>query len=105
MTSGKEEIPQKPSSRNQLIGAFLGFMVGLLLLSLFPDLQTRFDWVTFLIWTAAIGSALASLRQFERAGQILTHSENKALNYAVGFAAEAAILIIFTVILRAISGS
>jgi hypothetical protein len=99
-------MPDKKSdfkrTQNQLQwwGAFFGLVIAWTLGSMFPALPARLSWLTVMLWGAAIGAAVFSWRSFEHAGRALTHSENRALNFAIGFSIPAAFLALLTIFLK-----
>ncbi len=70
--------------RRQVWGLFLGVSLGMMLAAVVPAIREQFSPVWVIILGGAIGSGLASLEQFERAGAALTKSENRVLNFAIG---------------------
>lgn len=69
--------------RNQVFGIAIGMVGGLMAGNFWPSLPAALTWGGVLLWGAAIGAALGSLSQFERAGRALTRSDNRAFNTAV----------------------
>lgn len=72
---------------------FVGATVGLVATTIWPGLAAAVGVSGAILWGAAIGVVLASLPQFAAAGKIVTRSENRALNLAVGFGIPAAALL------------
>ena len=77
--AGKKEL-----RRNQVFGIVIGLIGGWMTGNFWPAIPAFLGWGGVLLWGAAIGAVLGSLAQFERAGQMLTRSEHRVLNIAVG---------------------
>jgi hypothetical protein len=75
-----DKTARKIERRRQLVGIFAGFGVGLMLLSFFPALAQSPGNLETILWSSALGGVFMSLPAFERAGRILTRSENRFLN-------------------------
>jgi len=88
------------SQRGQWGGMFAGALGGLIALQLHPAWQSEPGALAVILWAAALGSALTSLRQFERAGAALTHSKNRPLNYLAGVGLPLLALMALTWLLR-----
>jgi len=97
-------MPSKEFKRvqNQLQwwGVSFGLLIAWTLGILFPGLPARISWVSLMIWGAAIGAALFSWRSFEHAGRVVTRSENRWLNFVIGFSIPVVFLALLTVLLR-----
>lgn len=70
--------------RSQVIGIVVGLLGGAMSGGFWPGLREAVGWGGVLLWGAAIGAMLGSLSQFEKAGRLITRSDNKMLNLAVG---------------------
>jgi hypothetical protein len=77
---------RKELRRNQVIGLLAGLLGGWMAGSFWPVLPAAVGWGGVFLWGGAIGAILGSLPQFERAGKVLTRSDNPLLNMAVGLA-------------------
>lgn len=82
-TEASIEIDQtwrRSERRRQILGILIGLIVGMILLYTFPTLVISLSPLGTLLWSAAIGGMIGSIRSFERAGAALTRSDNRALN-------------------------
>jgi hypothetical protein len=71
--------------RNQVIGLLGGLITGAIIGNSWPGVREALGGAGgVMLWGAAIGAALGSLPQFEKAGKALTHSENRTFNLLVG---------------------
>ena len=93
MDSDSEEKQQELKARfetrrrrfiREISGIVLGIGAAMMISSLVPAIREQYSLSIVLIWGAAIGGLLASYERFESAGEILTRSENRALNILVG---------------------
>jgi hypothetical protein len=75
---------RKALRRNQVIGLVVGLLGGWMTGNFWPALPAAVGWGGVLLWGGAIGALLGSLSQFERAGKVLTRSDNPMLNTLVG---------------------
>ncbi|MBM4423751.1 MAG: hypothetical protein FJ030_10205 [Chloroflexi bacterium] len=77
-------MDKKELRRNQVIGIAVGLIGGLMTGNFWPSIPAAIGWGGVILWGAAIGAALGSLAQFERAGQALTRRDHRGLNMVVG---------------------
>ncbi len=82
--------------RRQLWGVALGLVVAWMGGAAFPAIPQRFTWPTLLLWGAAIGGSIFAWQSFEQAGHALTRSDNRRLNFVLGFGIPFAILALLT---------
>lgn len=91
------EESQQETRRNrflsELLGIFMGLAVALMVSALVPQVREQYSLGLVILWGGVIGGTLASRERFERAGAIMTGSENTTLNYLVGFGTPALILL------------
>jgi len=78
----------------QIIGLFVGIGLGLMISSLVPAIRERYDLATVVLWSGMAGVVIVAFDQFQVAGAALTRSENRLLNYVVGFGLPLAFLLI-----------
>ena len=78
--------------RNQVVGLLGGLIAGALVGNTFPGLREAVGLGGVMMWGAAIGASLASLPQFEKAGKIITRSENRPFNLIVGLSIPALVI-------------
>jgi hypothetical protein len=97
----EQETARKELRRNQVFGVVLGVIGGLMTANFWPAIPAAVGWGGAILWGAAIGALLGSLTQFERAGKILTRSDNRGLNLAVGLAVPLLIIGVLAAILSA----
>jgi hypothetical protein len=95
-----KQNPEKVHWNRQLLGAWAGGLIGLAFSLVFPDLAERFGMLNVVLWSAALGAALASLDGFIRAGAALTHSQNRILNLLVGLGLPALVLAVIALLVR-----
>jgi hypothetical protein len=95
-----KQKPERVNWNRQLLGAWAGGLAGLVLSLVFPPLAQRIGILNVVIWSAALGAALASLEGFIRAGAALTHSQNRALNLLVGLGLPALVLLFIAMLLQ-----
>lgn len=79
-----DDQPRREVRRNQVIGLLGGLIAAALVGNTFPGLREALGLGGVMLWGAAIGAGLASLPQFEKAGQVITRSNNRAFNLMVG---------------------
>jgi hypothetical protein len=96
-------LARKELRRNQVFGMVLGIIGGLMTANFWPVVQVNLGWSGAIVWGAAIGGIIGSLAQFERAGKILTRSENRMLNLSVGLAVPLLFLAVLAVVINALS--
>ena len=71
--------------RNQLSGAAVGAMIGLMTANFWPELrETIGGWLPALLWGAVVGGVLASMTPLGAVAGRITGSENAVLNQIVG---------------------
>lgn len=80
--------------RRNMIGLFGGIGLGLVVGSFVPWIRENLELTSLILWSGAIGMVVTNFKQFGLAGAILTRGENKALNYFIGLALPAALLLI-----------
>ena len=90
---GKKEDYRLRRRRN-MNGLFGGIGLGLVVDSLVPWIRENLDLTSLILWSGALGMVVTNFRQFGLAGAVLTGGENKALNYFIGLALPAALLMI-----------
>ena len=85
----------------ETVGIVLGIGAAMMFSSLVPAIREQYSLSIVILWGAAIGGLLASYERFERAGEILTRSENRALNILAGVGIPVAVLaILYWALLR-----
>ncbi|MBI3241332.1 MAG: hypothetical protein HYZ49_03465 [Chloroflexi bacterium] len=71
--------------RNQMVGLLGGLITGAIIGNSWPGVREAVGGAGgVMLWGAAIGASLGSLPQFEKAGKVITRSENRAFNLMVG---------------------
>ena len=95
-----KQKPEKVNWNRQLLGALVGGLAGLALTLVFPSLERQLGALSLVLWSAALGAALASLEGFTRAGAALTHSPNRNLNLLVGLDFPLLVLLIIALLLQ-----
>ncbi|RMF50637.1 MAG: hypothetical protein D6755_00865 [Anaerolineae bacterium] len=82
--------------RRQMWGVALGLVIAWIAGAALPALPERISWPTLLLWGAAIGGSALAWQSFEQAGHALTRSDNRRLNFALGFGIPFALLALIT---------
>ena len=93
-------VDRKELRRNQVFGIVIGLIGGLMAGSFWPAIPTAITWGGVLLWGAAIGALLGSLAQFERAGRVLTRSENRTFNTIVALCIPLGLIAVLGQLLR-----
>jgi|CXWL01.1.fsa_nt_gi hypothetical protein len=79
------EGQRREMRRNQVIGLLGGLITGAIIGNSWPGVREALGGAGgVMLWGAAIGAALGSLPQFEKAGKVITRSENRTFNLLVG---------------------
>ncbi|MEK7327756.1 MAG: hypothetical protein AAB217_21125 [Chloroflexota bacterium] len=79
------EQQRREMRRNQVIGLLGGLITGAIIGNSWPGVREAVGGAGgVMLWGAAIGASLGSLPQFEKAGKVITRSENRAFNLIVG---------------------
>ena len=94
-TSNDKETQRRELRRNQVFGLVIGLIGGWMTGNFWPAIPAALGgWGGVLLWGAAIGAMIGSLAQFERAGKILTRSDNRMLNTLVALCVPLIIVIV-----------
>jgi hypothetical protein len=80
--------------RRNMIGLFGGIGLGLVVGGLVPWIRENLEFTSLILWSGAVGMVVTNFRQFGHAGAVLKGGENKALNYFIGLALPAALLLL-----------
>lgn len=71
---------RRTERQRQIIGILVGLLIGVILVNIAPTLVDALSPMGTLLWSAAIGGMIGSLRSFEKAGAALTRSDNRLVN-------------------------
>lgn len=77
-----------------MFGVVVGMVGGWMTGNFWPALPAMVGWGGMLLWGAAIGAMIGSLPQFEKAGKILTRSDNRILNTLVALCVPLLIIVV-----------
>ena len=98
----KRTQPDESNLPRQLGGSLAGAAIGVTLAIFFTMLSERFGIAALVLWGAVIGGVLSNLRDFMRAGAVITHSQNRWLNLSIGLGLPAILLVLLCIGIRSL---